>query len=65
MTKDTTPDRKTYRRDDGALMVENWPGQFVNEEARAANLGFIQPKDTPTQDTSARRQRRKGTSKVL
>jgi hypothetical protein len=37
---DTTLERKTYRRDDGALMVELRPGQFINEEL-AANLGLI------------------------
>ena len=48
MAKDTASDRKTYRRDDGVLMVEIGPGQFVNEEL-AANLGFIQP--TPPRQT--------------
>ena len=36
MANDTMVGR-TYRRDDGALMVEVQPGQFVNEEV-AANL---------------------------
>ena len=49
MTKDAQFKRRTYRRDDGVLMVELRPGQFVNE--RVASLlqdergdrGFIEP----------------------
>ena len=40
MAKDTTLERKTYRREDGALMVEIRPGQFINGEL-AASLGLI------------------------
>ena len=36
MTKDAQLKRRTYRRDDGVLMVELQPGQFVNE--RVASL---------------------------
>jgi hypothetical protein len=36
MTKNDQTKRRTYRRDDGVLMVELRPGQFVNE--RVASL---------------------------
>jgi hypothetical protein len=36
MNKNDQSRRRTYRRDDGVLMVELQPGQFVNE--RAASL---------------------------
>ena len=39
MSKDAALLGKMYQRDDGALMVEVRPGQFVNEEV-AANLGL-------------------------
>jgi hypothetical protein len=47
MTKDAQLKRRTYRRDDGVLMVELRPGQFVNErvasllEDEPDNGGFI------------------------
>ena len=47
MADGTTSERKTYRRDDGALMVEVRPGQFVNEEL-AANWGLINASAVPT-----------------
>ena len=50
MTKDPHLKRRTYRRDDGVLMVELRPGQFVNEHVAASLLqpercdsGFIEP----------------------
>jgi hypothetical protein len=36
MNKNDQSKRRTYRRDDGVLMVELQPGQFVNE--RVASL---------------------------
>ena len=43
MADDATSKRKTYRREDGALMVEIRPGQFVNGEL-AVSLGLIKPR---------------------
>jgi hypothetical protein len=40
MAKNATTDCRTYQRDDGVLMVEVRPGQFINEEA-AAKLGLL------------------------
>ena len=38
-------DAKTYRRDDGVLMIEVEPGQFINERAAAAFGNRKQSKD--------------------
>ena len=46
MANDATMVGRMYRRDDGALMVEVRPGQFINEEV-AANLG-LKNKASPT-----------------
>ena len=65
MAKDITSDRKSYLRDDGVLMVEVRPGQFINEEL-AGRLGLIKPASSAVtlKDTPASRQRRQRTSKV-
>ena len=34
-------EKRTYHRDDGALMIEVRPGQFISENAAAA-LGLLQ-----------------------
>ena len=59
MAKEATSARKTYRREDGSLMVEIRPGQFVNGEL-AVSLGLINPTsiDATPQNTPASRQRR-------
>ena len=64
MAKDTTLERKTYRREDGALMVEIRPGQFINGEL-AASLGLIKPAsiDATLQNTPAIRQLRRTTKR--
>ena len=64
MAKETTSERNTYRREDGALMVEIRPGQFFNEEL-AANLGLIRQSspDASMQATPATRQRRQRMTK--
>jgi hypothetical protein len=65
MTKDTTSKRKTYRREDGALMVEIRPGQFINGDL-AVSLGLIkQTAIDALQNTPASRQRRQRTTKQL
>jgi hypothetical protein len=66
MTKDTTSKRKTYRREDGALMVEIRPGQFINGDL-AVSLGLIKQTaiDATVQNTPASRQRRQRTTKQL
>jgi hypothetical protein len=45
-----TNDAKTYRRDDGVLMIEVQPGQFINERA-ASNFANRKP-TTDTRATS-------------
>ena len=64
MAKDTTLERKTYRREDGALMVEIRPGQFINGEL-AAKLVLIKPAsiDGTLQKTPASRQLRRTTKR--
>ena len=61
MAKETTSERKTYRREDGALMVEIRPGQFINEEL-AALIRQSSP-DASMQATPATRQRRQRMTK--
>ena len=41
-------DAKTYRRDDGVLMIEVQPGQFISERA-ASTIGLLKK----TADTKA------------
>ena len=40
MAKDEQSVTRTYRRDDGALMIEVRPGQFISESAAGA-LGLL------------------------
>ena len=42
MTRDAKSENRTYRRDDGALMIEVRPGQFISESSAAA-LGLLKP----------------------
>ena len=64
MAKDATTVGRTYQRDDGALMVEVRPGQFVNEDV-AANLGLKNKASPTSQEKGApnRGRRQRGTPK--
>lgn len=56
MTKNDQHKRRTYRRDDGVLMVELRPGQFVNE--RVASMLEDEPLDSASIRHSHRGRRR-------
>jgi hypothetical protein len=57
MAKNATTDCRTYQRDDGVLMVEVRPEQFINEEA-AAKLGLMKHHVLdPLQNTGSSRER--------
>ena len=58
MAKDEQSETRTYRRDDGALMIEVRPGQFISESAAAA-FGLLKQSGLnpgkPGSDKEARR----------
>ena len=60
MAKDEQSETRTYRRDDGALMIEVRPGQFISESAAAA-LGLLKKSGlTPAKPVSDKQARRGG-----
>jgi hypothetical protein len=60
MTREAKSENRTYRRDDGAVMIEVRPGQFISENAAAA-LGLLKQSGLkPVKPANEERARRGG-----